>query len=130
MVLAHLGVSCAQDDLARKIGVRLPLGAPASNVTRLRSAELDVTYTDGSLQDVAGCLAAGVPVIAFVQAGELAHWRGHRFQHAVVVAGLDERMVYMLDPAVKNLPLPAPKDEFLLAWEEMDCVYAAITRRG
>lgn len=129
MVLAHLGVFYAQDDLARRIGVRPLLGAPASNVLRLRSENLDVTYTDGSLQDIANWLAEEVPVIAFVQAGELTRWRGHRFQYAIVVIGLDEQIVCFFDPATEASPVEVPIDSFLLAWGEMDHVYATITRQ-
>jgi hypothetical protein len=129
MALAYLGVSRSQEELARKLKVRLPLGAPASNITRLRSASLDVAYTDGALEDVAAWLTKGMPVIAFVQAGELPHWRGYIFQHAVIVAGLDEQTIYLFDPATETAPVSTPVAEFLLAWEEMDCLYAVLTRR-
>ncbi len=129
MALAYLGVSRSQAELARKLKVRPPLGAPTSNITRLRSASLDVVYADGTLEDIAAWLAKGTPMIAFVQAGELPHWRGHIFQHAVIVAGLDEQLIYLFDPAVETAPISTPVEDFLLAWEEMDCLYAAITRR-
>jgi hypothetical protein len=35
MVLAYLGLPSTQEHLARELDVRPPLGAPASNVTRL-----------------------------------------------------------------------------------------------
>jgi hypothetical protein len=69
MALAYLGVSRSQEELARKLGLRPRLGVPASNITRLRSASLDILYTDGILEDVANWLTQGAPVFAFVQAG-------------------------------------------------------------
>jgi hypothetical protein len=78
---------------------------------------------------VANWLTQGAPVIAFVQAGELTHWRGHLFQHAVIIAGLDEQAVYLFDPAAETAPISTPVGDFLLAWEEMDCLYAALVRR-
>lgn len=129
MALAYLSVSRSQEELARKLKVRPRLGVPASNIIRLRSANLDIAYVDGTLKDVADWLTQRTPVIAFVQAGELPHWRGHLFQHAVVIAGLEEQMVYLLDPAAETAPISTPVGDFLLAWEEMDCLYAVITRR-
>jgi hypothetical protein len=129
MALAYLGVSRSQEELARKLGLRPRLGVPASNITRLRSASLDILYTDGTLEDVANWLTQGAPVIAFVQAGELPHWRGHLFQHAVIIAGLDEQTVCLFDPAAETAPISTPVGNFLLAWEEMDCLCTAFILR-
>ena len=129
MALAHLGVFRSQDDLAREMGLRPPFGAPAFNIIRLQSADLAVTYASGTLQDLAQQLAQAVPVIAFVQAGELAHWHGHRSQHAVVIVGLDADTLYLLDPAAEAEPIPVSIGEWLLAWEEMDCLCATLTRQ-
>ena len=93
MVLAYLGLSSTPGNLARKLDVRLPLGAPASNVTRLRSDTLDVTFTFGDLDDLRAYLNQGHPPIVFVQAGEFPHWRGRVSQHAVVVVGADEHSI-------------------------------------
>lgn len=129
MALAYLGVSRSQEELARKLGLWPRLSVPASNITRLRSASLAILYADGTLEDVANWLTQGAPVIAFVQAGELPHWRDQLFQHAVIIAGLDEQTVYLFDPAAETARLSTPVGDFLLAWEEMDCLYAAFIRR-
>jgi len=86
MVLAHLGIVRSQKDLARLLETERGVGTPAFNIARLVSDELDVVYTSGSLEDVAAWLESSVPVIAFVQAGELPHWRGERSHHALVVS--------------------------------------------
>jgi len=88
-----------------------------------------VVYTFGSLEDVAAWLERGVPVIAFVQAGELPHWRGERSHHALVIVGLGSGMVHLLDPATDAQVIAAPIGDFLLAWDERACTYAAVTRR-
>jgi ABC-type bacteriocin/lantibiotic exporter with double-glycine peptidase domain len=127
MVLAYLGLPSTQEHLTRELDVRPPLGAPASNVTRLRPDALDVTLAPGDLDDLRGCLARGDPPIVFVQAGEFPHWRGHVAQHAVVVVKADEESVHVLDPAATESPLPVPVDDFMLAWSEMECLYAVLT---
>lgn len=128
MVLAYLGLSSTQGSLARKLDVRLPLGAPASNVTRLCSDTLDVKFTSGDLDDLRAYLNQGHPPIVFVQAGEFPHWRGHVSQHAVVVVGADEQSVYVLDPAAGADPIPVPTGDFLLAWSELGYICAILVR--
>jgi len=130
MALAYLGISCSQDDLARRLGVRPHLGAPSSCLLRLRSAALDVIYTAGDLEDLATWLDQGLPVLVFVQADQLPYWRGQQFQHAVVVLGLDTQAVYLLDPAADATPMRVLRGDFMLAWDEMDCVYAIIRQAG
>lgn len=129
MVLAYLGVERSQDDLARQLGIRPPLGAPASNIARLKSAQLDVVYSSGSLDSVSAVLARDLPVIAFVQAGELPFWRNHRFQHAIVIVGLEGQVVSLLDPAAHAETSAIALDEFTLAWQEMDFLCATLARR-
>ncbi len=126
MVLGYLGFRFAQDRLALELDVRPPLGAPASYVTRLHSDVVDVTFTSGDLDDLREHLACNWPPIVFVQAGEFPHWQGHVSQHAVVVIGVDERAVHILDPAASAAPVSTPIGDFLLAWSELDYIYALI----
>jgi ABC-type bacteriocin/lantibiotic exporter with double-glycine peptidase domain len=128
MVMAYLGLPSTQDRLARELDVRPPLGAPASNVIRLRSDVLDVTFTSGSLNDLRSHLTQGDPPIVFVQAGEFPHWQGRVAQHAVVVVGMDEQAVQVLDPAAGASPISVPIGDFMLAWSELDYIYALIVR--
>ena len=128
MVLDYLGLPYAQEQLARELYVRPPLGAPASNVLRLRSDVLDVTFTSGNLSDLRTRVAQGSPPIVFVQAGELPHWQNRISQHAIVVVGLDEQTVQILDPAADPSPIPVPIGDFLLAWSELDYIYAVLVR--
>lgn len=128
MVLDYLGLSVTQGRLARQIELREPLGAPASNVTRLRSDELDVVFASGTLDDLRSHLARGDPPIAFVQAHELPHWRGCISQHAVVVVGIADQTTHILDPAGEAGPTPVLTGDFVLAWIEMDALYAIIRR--
>jgi predicted double-glycine peptidase len=129
MVLAHLGIFHSQTDLARLMKTQRGVGTPASNITRLASEQLDVIYASGSLENLTAWLNRDVPVIVFVQAGELPHWRGERSHHALVVVDIEAEAVHVLDPAAELEVITVPRDDFLLAWDERDCVYAVITRR-
>jgi len=131
MGLAYLGISRTQKILARELGLIEQYGVPAPNIMRLRSRTLDVIYAqNGDLLDIREWLDKAVPVIACVQAGELEHWRKQYAQHAVLLVGLDEKFVFMLDPAMNSSVLKVPVGEFMLAWDEMDNRYAVITRRN
>lgn len=129
MVLAYLGLSYSQEELGRRLGLRPQLGVPTFNIVKLSSAKLAVTYEAGTLADIDNWLAQKIPVIVFVQAGELPHWHGHLFQHALVVVGLDDQHIHLLDPAVEVAPISTPIGDFMLGWDEMDNLYATLTRR-
>lgn len=127
MVLAYYGYLLAQEQLARVLGVQPYLGAPAKNIRRLATDSRNVVVETGDLSTVQNWLSDRVPVIAFIQAGELSHWRGEQFQHAVVVVGLDEETIWLLDPDAGQDPMQVNLDEFLLAWGEMDYLYTVIS---
>jgi hypothetical protein len=130
MALAHLGVSRSQEALAHVLRLRADYGAPAPNVTSLRSRQIEVAYhIHGTWDDIRQWIQNGVPIIAFVQAGELPHWHGMEAQHAVLVVGIEERSVYLHDPALAEGPIAVSADDFGLAWDEMDNRYAVITKR-
>jgi len=126
MVLHYWGIEANQERLARQLGIEPGVGALASHVKRLASRVVTVTYEIGEWGDLESWLAIKVPVIAMVQAGELAYWRKEFFQHAIVLIGYDLSHVWLLDPAAKSLPITVSIDEFMLAWGEMDYRYAVL----
>jgi predicted double-glycine peptidase len=89
---------------------------------------LDVVYKTGDLQDIIGWLDAALPVLVFIQVDQLPYWHGHHFQHAALVIGHDAQLLYLLDPATDAAPMAVSRGDFLLAWEEMECVYAVIRK--
>ena len=130
MVFAHLGISCSQPELARTLGVIKNLGVPASQVIRLRSRQVDVIYqTEGSLADIDKWLQQGVPVIACVQTSELSYWHRQVAQHVVLIVGMDQTTIYLLDPAYTDTVIAVAINEFFLAWDEMMLAYAVIYGR-
>lgn len=129
MVLAYLGIASSQADLARQLGTRSHIGTPHSRIVQLRSARLDVTWATGGAAALRRFIERGLPVIAFVQAAELPHWRDHKSRHAVVVIDMDDATVSVLDPAMPPEPQVVPLGDFMLAWDEMDNAYAVISLR-
>ena len=80
------------------------MGAPRSNIKNLASRRITVIYKEGNLADIRSWLDQKLPVIVFVQAKELPVWRGQDFKHAVVVVGLDDQTIYLMDPALDSGP--------------------------
>jgi hypothetical protein len=130
MALAYLGISRSQKEIGRALKPRSGFGAPASQIVNLNSRRTEVFYrAGGAINDMLDWLRRDVPVIAFVQAGELPQWRGVLAQHAVLVVALDGRHVHIHDPAMDHGPIEILLDDFLLAWGEMDSRYAVIAHR-
>lgn len=128
MVLHYWGIERRQDDLAQRLGVEPTIGVPASRIKRLTFPNLVVVYDIGDWATLSACLDDDVPVIAMIQAGELAYWHGEYFQHAVVVVGYDESNVWLMDPDRQPGPVVVSIDEFMLAWGEVDYRYAVFKR--
>jgi ABC-type bacteriocin/lantibiotic exporter with double-glycine peptidase domain len=129
MILNYLGLDRSQTELAGLMGTHPQAGTPYSRITRLRSNKINIAYQRASgLDDLAKWLERQLPVIAFVQMRELPHWQGHWSQHAVVVLGLDQIAVHVLDPAASAQVIAVPVNDFVLAWEEMDWAYAVIAK--
>ena len=130
MVLNYWGISRTQTELGRLLGWRSQLGVPGSNITRLKSVELDIVYEKGSLEHLATWLSRGVPVIALIQAAELSYWTEGLTQHAIVLVGIDEETVLALDPASTDHVIHLSVGEFALAWVAMDYRFAVIVRQS
>ena len=125
MVLAYLEQPALQEDIARQIGARR-FGTPASNIQRLRTWGLIVDYRSGSLEELSAALSESNAPIVFVRTSELPYWREDT-PHAVVVVGMDETHVYLLDPAHPDkVPVGVSIGDFALAWSHFEQAYALI----
>jgi len=129
MVLEYLGIFRSQDELARLMGVVIPIGVPSSRVKKLQTFGLTVIYQNGTIDDIRHWLEQDMPVIIFLLTSELPYWQGEELQHTVIVVGMDKETVYLLDPALKSHPIPTSIGDFWLAWDEMDNRYAVLTRK-
>lgn len=123
MVLAYLGLDFSEPYLAQLLGTQ-PAGTPAYHIRRLEKLGVTITYGQINETRLEIYLTANLPVIAFVQAGELPYWTHESF-HAIVITGLVRERVTINDPAF-SAPQAVTLDELLLAWSEFDYYYAVI----
>ncbi len=126
MVLAYQGLNVTQEHLARLLSVKPGLGTPTFQIKRLTELSIKVIYEEGDLDTLQKWVRQNYPVIVFVQAGELSHWSGEFFQHAIVVIEVEPDVIWSLDPDMSAEPVSVTVDEFLLAWMEMDYLYAVL----
>ena len=122
MALAQLGIVVTQAQLARTLRTRTGVGTPFSRVERLTQWGIRVQFIQqASIEDLAASLAARQAVIAAITTTPgLPGWGNIRTQHAVLVIDADVEWIAYQDPALAYGPVSALRDEFLLAWSEMD----------
>ena len=131
MVLGYLGIKRSQARLARQMHSIPHVGTVGWNILNLQSSQVRVVYAQGTLEQLRAWLTQKAPVIALVQTAELPYWNGVEAHHAVVVVGLDDEKVHLLDPACVPDVITVSTGDFVLAWEVwMDGRYAVITRAG
>jgi ABC-type bacteriocin/lantibiotic exporter with double-glycine peptidase domain len=120
MVLDYLGKPMPYGRLLRTLDIG-PIGAPRRNILRLSEHGIGVVYREASLTIIADYLKRGLPVIAFVDTGELSYWTSTT-NHAVVIIGFTAEVVILLDPACPAQQYEVTLGEFLLAW--LNCDYS------
>ncbi len=130
MVLAYLGISRSQKMLARELEVFEDFGVPASNITKLKIRSLKVIYTvEGTFANIENWLQQRTPVIVFVQTAQLEYWQRQTAQHAVLIVGMNNLDIFLLDPGREQTVITVSKAEFTLAWDEMEFSCATITKQ-
>ncbi len=124
IVLAYLQSPVTEEKVSDLFEAE-PEGTPASRVQRLKQWNFQVMYGTTSLTDLYHSLQQNIPPIVFVQTGFLDYWQSN-VRHAVVVIGLDDKTVWIHDPAFDEAPQQCLLDGFLAAWTEMDETAAII----
>ena len=114
MVLDYLDKPTSYNRLLSLLRIG-PIGAPRRNILQLTRLGIDVAYREATLPLVAELLQAGLPVIAFVDTGELSYWSVST-NHALVLVGINEDYVFVNDPAFPDAPISVSVGEFDLAW--------------
>lgn len=110
--------------LLRALGTQ-EYGTPFSNLRRLNAFGHTVEIINGTLEQLYAQLLQRRPTIASVQTGQLSYWP-RASEHALVIAGMDDRFVYVNDPVLDNGPTPVPMGDFDLAWLEQDELCALV----
>ncbi len=88
-----------------------------------------VIHKQGNWEELQEHLANNRPCIAFVKTIELPYWE-EASDHAVVVIGLDDKYIYLNDPAFDTAPMQVSRGDFDLAWLGRDETYAVLMRRN
>ena len=117
MVLEHLAQHPIYDDLLKVLDIG-PIGAPRRNIVRLGSRNISVVYREATVAILLDLLQQGLPVIVFVDTGELPYWSSAT-NHAVV--GADAEQLLVNDPAYPEAPIAVSIGDFELAW--LNCEY-------
>lgn len=126
MVLDYFGKTTSYAKLLHLLGIG-PIGAPRRNILNLsRLRGVTVAYREATLPIAAQYLQAGLPVIAFVDTGELDYWSSTT-NHALVLVGIEKDEILIHDPAVKDAPVRVPIGEFDLAWLNADNACAVVS---
>ncbi|MFP4394476.1 MAG: C39 family peptidase [Anaerolineales bacterium] len=126
MALAYLNQAIRYNRLLDLLDIKF-YGAPASNILRLATLGLDVTYSKTSTRGLKILLHQQHPIIVFLRTSELPYW-SYATNHALVVVGYDVRHIYVNDPVFEKAPLKVSQGDFELAWLERDYAYAVIAR--
>ena len=125
MVLQYIGIEQSQRSLNQLLGLS-SLGVPYTYLTRLTRLGIHVAIQVGNETHIEQALNHNLPVISFLLTGDLHYWQDNT-SHAVVIVGYDDTDFYLNDPSFAIAPQRVQRNEFLLAWGEMDYAYATIT---
>jgi hypothetical protein len=136
MVLAYLGIATNYERLTRQLGIENS-SIPFSTIDQLRSWWLAVDRKQGNIEILQAHLAARQPVITPVDTAILPYWitrldiddDERATDHAVVIVGMDDRLVYVNDPDFIEAPQAIEYDWFHDAWRHHARWYAVIRRR-
>lgn len=126
MVLHYMGIEQSQRSLNQMLGLS-SLGVPYTNLTRLTRLGIHIAIHVGNETQIEQAIDQNLPIIAFLLTGDLHYWQDNT-PHAVVIVGYDEKDFYVNDPSFTIAPQRVQRDEFLLAWGEMDYAYAAMRK--
>lgn len=129
MILDYLHVPVKYPQLLSLLRIQA-FGTSFSSLHNLETLGLSVRIAEGDIERLREHLESGLPSVVFVDTGQLISYWNEQTNHAVVVVGMEENQIYLNDPEFKSAPQSISIDEFLLAWQEKDCLYAVIGLSG
>jgi len=126
MALAYWSISKSQAEIAVQIKHIEGAGTPSKNIMHLAAFGVEIKWREsGSVDELQRALLRTHVPIVFLRTGELPYW-DEDTPHAAVVVGIESDVVHVNDPAFENVPIPVPKGDFELAWDEFGCQWATI----
>ena len=127
MLLNYLQVSVKYKKLVKRLRIGYG-GAPFRNLHDLETFGVSVQILQGEIETLREHLKQGIAPMVFVDTQELSYWN-EGTNHAVVVLGMDENLIYINDPSFADAPQVVSIDEFYLAWFAIDKYYAIMTKK-
>lgn len=128
MILAYWKIELSQEKIARRLKTIPKAGTPGSHLRFLASANLEVLYQSGDMNDLRFALDQGTPAITLVNTSQLRYWN-EATAHAVVVIGIDESSVIVNDPGIVEAAIAVPIGDFELAWDEIVNRYGLLRKK-
>lgn len=125
MVLAYLGIEKSEDWLWRHLATDEVTPFPKIEALAPLLGVIIELHKDGVPENFAPYLESGLPVIAAIDADDVRYWP-YTHNHAVVVVGFNEQIVFVYDPAQPETPLAVDIGAFMLVWSRRDFQYAVI----
>ncbi len=122
MALEQLGQTVTQDELAAIMETVPGYGTPFSCIERLSRWQVAIEIIEwGGTEVIAEALINNKAVIvALLTNTDLPGWNDVQTQHTVLIVDITSDQVSYYDPALPQSPVIATRDEFLLAWSDMD----------
>lgn len=125
MVLTYLQIPVDYRNLLKLLNIR-DFGTSFQNLHNLERLGLHVLVTEGDMVGLERWLVQGLPSIVAVSTSELTSYWISDTDHAVVVIGIDEEIVYLHDPDQIDGLQQVTRTEFESAWLEQDYWCAVI----
>ncbi len=122
MALEQLGQSVTQGELAGIMETVSGYGTPFSRIERLSRWQIAVEIIEwGGTEAIAEALSNNKAVIAaLLTNADLPGWNDVQTQHTILIVDITSDQMSYYDPALPQGPVITSRDEFLLAWSDMD----------
>lgn len=126
MILDYLQIPFNYNQLLQTLQIEY-YGSFFRNLNNLQSMGIYTQIGLGTISMLQVPLSSGLPVIAYVDTGELTSYWNESTNHAVVVRGIDDKLISLNDPFFELAPKQISVDEFALAWEAQKGLFAILS---
>jgi len=126
MILDYLQIPFTYNQLLQLLQVEY-YGSFFRNLQHLQSLGVYVQMGLSEIDMLKAPLSSGLPIIAYVDTGELTSYWNESTNHAVVISGIDEQLVTLNDPFFESAPKQVSIDEFVLAWDAQKGLFAILS---
>lgn len=126
MILDYLQIPFSYNQLLKILQIDY-YGSFFRNLQHLQSLGVYTQIGLGKVSIIESSLVSGLPIIAYVDTGELTSYWSESTNHAVVIIGIDDEQIILNDPFFELAPKQVPLDEFALAWEAQKGLFSILS---